>query len=47
LNAAGALWVAGAAKGLEEGLALARESIDSGAARAALEELVRESNRAG
>ena len=46
LNAAGALWVAGAAKGLEEGLALARESIDSGAARAALEELVRESNRA-
>jgi anthranilate phosphoribosyltransferase len=40
LNAAAALWVAGAAPRLEEGLALARQSIDSGAARESLERLV-------
>jgi anthranilate phosphoribosyltransferase len=40
LNAAAALWVAGAASGLEEGLDLARRSIDSGAARERLERLV-------
>jgi anthranilate phosphoribosyltransferase len=45
VNAAGALWVAGAAPGLAAGLELARHSIDSGAAARALEELVRESNR--
>jgi anthranilate phosphoribosyltransferase len=41
LNAAAALWVAGAAPGLEGGLALARESLDAGAALARLEALVR------
>jgi anthranilate phosphoribosyltransferase len=41
LNAAAALWVAGAAADLAEGLDLARESIDSGAARKLLERLVR------
>jgi anthranilate phosphoribosyltransferase len=40
LNAAAALWVAGVAPGLEEGLDLARQSIDSGAARQRLERLV-------
>jgi anthranilate phosphoribosyltransferase len=41
LNAAAALWVAGAASGLAEGLVVARESIDSGAAGARLASLVR------
>jgi anthranilate phosphoribosyltransferase len=41
LNAAAALWVAGASVDLAEGLDLARESIDSGAARKLLERLVR------
>ncbi|HTF36541.1 MAG TPA: anthranilate phosphoribosyltransferase [Myxococcota bacterium] len=41
LNAAAALWVAGAARGLAEGLVVARESIDSGAASARLAFLVR------
>lgn len=41
INAAGALWVAGAADDLEEGLAMARQSIDSGAARERLQRLVR------
>jgi anthranilate phosphoribosyltransferase len=36
LNAAAALWVAGAAEGLEAGLALARRSLDSGAAEGKL-----------
>jgi anthranilate phosphoribosyltransferase len=36
VNAAAALWVAGAADDLSAGLALARDSIDSGAARAKL-----------
>jgi len=41
LNAAAALWVAGAARELAEGLVLARRSIDSGAASARLASLVR------
>ncbi len=41
INAAAALWVAGAAGDLEEGLVMARESIDSGEARGRLERLVR------
>jgi anthranilate phosphoribosyltransferase len=40
LNAAGALWAGGRAAGLEEGLELAAESLDSGAARERLERLV-------
>jgi anthranilate phosphoribosyltransferase len=40
LNAAAALWVAGAADDIGGGLALARESIDSGAAQARLARLV-------
>lgn len=40
LNAAAALWVAGLAPRLEEGLDLARQSIDSGAARQSLERLI-------
>ena len=40
LNAAAALWVAGAAEGIEAGLAPARQSIDSGAARERLARLV-------
>jgi anthranilate phosphoribosyltransferase len=46
LNAAAALWVADAAPDLAAGLALARESIDTGAARERLERLVRASARA-
>ena len=41
LNAAAALWAAGAVAGLDEGLARAEESVDSGRARGVLEELVR------
>ena len=41
VNAAAALWVAGAASGLAEGLAVARRSVDSGAASARLASLVR------
>ncbi len=44
INAAAALWVAAAAGDVREGLAMARESIDSGEARARLEHLVRASN---
>jgi len=47
LNAAAALWVAEAADGLETGLALARRSIDSGAAQAKLEALARASQALG
>lgn len=43
LNAAAALWVVGAADDLAAGLAQARESIDSGAAREQLAALVRAS----
>ncbi|MGP1272291.1 MAG: anthranilate phosphoribosyltransferase [Phycisphaerales bacterium] len=39
VNAAAAIWVAGIANNLEQGLALARQSIDSGAARSALDRL--------
>ncbi len=46
LNAAAALWVAGAAGGLEEGLLLAGQSVDSGAAARRLESLVRATNEA-
>lgn len=46
LNSAGALWVAGAAQCLEEGIDLARNSIDSGAARNRLDRLVEESSKA-
>ena len=45
LNAAAALWVADAAKDLAGGLELARESLDSGGARARLEALVAASRR--
>ncbi len=40
LNAAGALWAGRAAAGLDEGLGMAAESIDSGAAAAKLEALI-------
>ena len=40
LNAAGGIAAAGHAANLREGIALARESIDSGAAATRLEELV-------
>lgn len=40
LNAAAALWVSGAAAGLAQGLRLAAESIDSGAAGRKLDELI-------
>jgi anthranilate phosphoribosyltransferase len=40
LNAAAALWVAGAASDLEEGLGQARDSLESGAAAAKLERLI-------
>jgi len=47
LNGAAALWIAGKAATLEEGAALAAESIDSGAARAVLGRYVAVSNQAG
>jgi len=40
INAAAALWVAGAAEDIHAGCALARESIDSGAANQRLEQLI-------
>ena len=40
LNAAGAIAAAGHAESLRDGIALAREAIDSGAATARLDELV-------
>ncbi|WP_353662419.1 anthranilate phosphoribosyltransferase [Hydrogenimonas sp. SS33] len=45
VNAAGALVVDGRAKSLEEGLAIAAETIDSGRALSALEKIVEVSNR--
>jgi anthranilate phosphoribosyltransferase len=45
VNAAGALWVGGAAADLADGLALAARSIDSGAARAKLAALVESSRQ--
>jgi len=44
LNAGAAIWVAGAAESLEEGVELARRSLDSGAAREKLELLIAASN---
>jgi anthranilate phosphoribosyltransferase len=44
LNAAAALFVSGKAKDLKEGVTLAQESIDSGAAKACLERLIAVSN---
>jgi anthranilate phosphoribosyltransferase len=44
INAGAAIWVAGAAEGLEEGIEFARRSIDSGAARERLELLIAASN---
>jgi anthranilate phosphoribosyltransferase len=41
LNAAGAIAAAGHAEGLREGLELARDAVDSGAAAARLDELAR------
>jgi anthranilate phosphoribosyltransferase len=46
LNSAAALMIAGKAADLKAGVALAAQSIDSGAARKALETLVRISNEA-
>ncbi len=45
LNAAGALWAAEAATGIEEGLVLAAESIDSGRARGRLAALIEACSR--
>jgi anthranilate phosphoribosyltransferase len=45
LNAAAALWVGGAAADLPAGVALATESIDSGAALGCLEALIAFSQR--
>lgn len=47
LNAAAALMAAGRAEGFEDGLRLAAESIDTGAARAKLDALVRFTNENG
>ncbi len=46
LNAAAALWVSGVAEDLAAGMELARDSIDSGAAKNRLERLVEESTKA-
>lgn len=45
LNAGAGLYVAGKTSSMEEGVALAAELIDSGAAKQKLEEFIRESNR--
>jgi anthranilate phosphoribosyltransferase len=47
LNAAGALWAAGAVPSLEAGLERAASSIDSGAARSRLESLVKATREVG
>jgi anthranilate phosphoribosyltransferase len=44
LNAGAAIWVADAAEDIEEGMELARRSLDSGAARERLEKLIAVSN---
>jgi anthranilate phosphoribosyltransferase len=44
INAAAALWVGGRAGDLAEGIEKARKSIDSGAALAKLDDLVRETS---
>ena len=46
INAGAALWVAGAAADLKGGLAVARDSVDSGAARERLMRLVEATNAA-
>jgi len=46
LNSAGALWAAGAVDALEDGIAMASESIESGAAAAKLEALIETSRDA-
>jgi len=46
LNAAAAIWLSGSVPGLREGIGKAQEAIDSGAARAKLEQLVRVSTEA-
>ena len=46
LNAGAALYIAGAADSLEEGVRLAEKQIDSGAAKKVLDDFVRESNEA-
>lgn len=45
LNAGAAIYIAGKAASIQEGIELARQSIDSGKAMAVLEALVKESNR--
>jgi len=47
LNAAAAIWVAGEASSLEEGLVLAAKSLDSGQARARLDALAKATQDAG
>jgi anthranilate phosphoribosyltransferase len=47
LNAGGALYAAGAAHGVPEGIRMAREGLDSGAALAKLEGLAERSQRLG
>ena len=47
LNAAGALYVGGKAESLEQGVELAQEIIDSGAASGKLDELIEVSNQIG
>ena len=46
LNTAGALVVVGKADNLKQGVEIARESLDSGAARAKIEALAEVTNRA-
>jgi anthranilate phosphoribosyltransferase len=47
LNAAAALWVAGAADSLKDGAALAREALDSGAAARVLDRYIALSQEMG
>jgi len=47
VNAAAALWVSGAADDFAGGIGLAQQSIDSGAARQRLDELVEATNAFG
>jgi anthranilate phosphoribosyltransferase len=45
INAAAALYLAGVANDFQNAAAMARESVDSGHARAKLDALIRETNR--
>ena len=47
MNAAAALWVGGAAEDFAGGIDLARRSIDSGAARRRLDDLIEATNAVG